>query len=119
MPSISGSIVHGATPEDAVAAVRGLAGGVMGDREAHSEALPDDVGAYVLTMVVDGHVATVADSGIQGIRVGYVDGLRGAHTQGESLEELYLNLREVIGLVTEDGSAPGLLPEKQPLTREN
>jgi predicted RNase H-like HicB family nuclease len=46
--------------------------------------------------------------------VGWVDGLPGAHTQATSLDALYPNLREVIGLVTEDRSAPDLLPERQP-----
>ncbi len=35
--------------------------------------------------------------------VGYVPGLPGAHSQGESLEELNANLREVIGMLLEDG----------------
>ena len=35
--------------------------------------------------------------------VGYVPGLPGAHSQGETLEELNDNLREVIALVLEDG----------------
>lgn len=50
-----------------------------------------------------------------GVLVGYLNYLPGGH----SLEQLYLNLREVIGLVAEDGSAPGLLPENEPSTREN
>ena len=35
--------------------------------------------------------------------VGYVPGLPGAHSQGETLEELNDNLHEVIALVLEDG----------------
>ncbi len=35
--------------------------------------------------------------------VGYVPGFPGAHTQGETLEELRDNLREVILLLLEDG----------------
>jgi predicted RNase H-like HicB family nuclease len=119
-PTVSGAIVHDPSPEDAVAAVHGLAAGAAGERTTQGNALHgDDVGPYSLTMTVDGHAATVQEGGLPGVLVGYVDGLRGAHTQAGSLEELYLNLREVIGLVSEDGSAPGLLPEKQPLTREN
>jgi len=38
-----------------------------------------------------------------GLYVGYVPGWPGAHTQGESLEELRLNLREVIKMLLEDG----------------
>jgi predicted RNase H-like HicB family nuclease len=36
--------------------------------------------------------------------VGYVPGFPGAHSQGESLDELNANLREVIEMLLEDGS---------------
>jgi predicted RNase H-like HicB family nuclease len=35
--------------------------------------------------------------------VGYVPGFPGAHSQGETLEELRANLKEVIGMLLEDG----------------
>jgi predicted RNase H-like HicB family nuclease len=35
--------------------------------------------------------------------VGYVPGFRGAHSQGATLDELHANLREVIGMLLEDG----------------
>jgi predicted RNase H-like HicB family nuclease len=35
--------------------------------------------------------------------VGYVPGFPGAHSQGESLDELNVNLREVIEMLLEDG----------------
>ena len=35
--------------------------------------------------------------------VGYVPGFPGAHSQGETLEELNENLREVISMILEDG----------------
>jgi predicted RNase H-like HicB family nuclease len=35
--------------------------------------------------------------------VGYVPGFPGAHSQAESLDELYRNMREVIELLLEDG----------------
>ena len=35
--------------------------------------------------------------------VGYVPGFPGAHSQGQTLEELNANLREVIELLLEDG----------------
>ena len=38
-----------------------------------------------------------------GLYVGYVPGFPGAHSQGESLDELHRNLREVIGMLLEDG----------------
>ena len=39
-----------------------------------------------------------------GFYVGYVPGFPGAHSQGESLEELNCNLKEVIGLLLEEGN---------------
>ena len=38
-----------------------------------------------------------------GLLVGYVPGFPGAHSQGESLDELSDNLQEVIGMLLEDG----------------
>lgn len=38
-----------------------------------------------------------------GIFVGFVPGWPGAHTQGETLDELEKNLREVITMLLEDG----------------
>jgi len=38
-----------------------------------------------------------------GLFVGYVPGFAGAHSQGASLDELNENLREVIGMLLEDG----------------
>jgi predicted RNase H-like HicB family nuclease len=35
--------------------------------------------------------------------VGYVPGFPGAHSQGESLDELQVNLQEVISMLLEDG----------------
>ena len=35
--------------------------------------------------------------------MGYVPGFPGAHSQGEDLDELNRNLREVIGMLLEDG----------------
>ena len=37
------------------------------------------------------------------ILVGYVPGFPGAHSQAESLDELQTNMREVIGMLLEDG----------------
>ncbi len=37
-----------------------------------------------------------------GMLVGYVPGFPGAHSQGESLDELQSNLQEVIALLLED-----------------
>ena len=38
-----------------------------------------------------------------GLFIGFVPGFPGAHTQGESLDELRNNLREVISMLIEDG----------------
>ena len=38
-----------------------------------------------------------------GLYVGHVPGFPGAHTQGETLDELRDNLREVIDMLLEDG----------------
>lgn len=38
-----------------------------------------------------------------GLLVGYVPGFCGAHSQGETLDELNSNLREVIEMLLEDG----------------
>lgn len=38
-----------------------------------------------------------------GLFVGYIPGFPGAHSQGESLDELNAHLREVIAMLLEDG----------------
>jgi predicted RNase H-like HicB family nuclease len=38
-----------------------------------------------------------------GLFVGYVPGFAGAHSQGESLDELNKNLKEVVSMLLEDG----------------
>jgi len=38
-----------------------------------------------------------------GLLVGHIPGFRGAHSQGESMEELQANLTEVIAMLLEDG----------------
>ena len=38
-----------------------------------------------------------------GLFVGYIPGWPGAHTQGESLDELHAKLREVVDMLVEDG----------------
>ena len=41
-----------------------------------------------------------------GLFVGYVPGFPGAHSQGETLDELRENLAEVIGMLLEDQAPP-------------
>ncbi|MGH8121738.1 MAG: type II toxin-antitoxin system HicB family antitoxin [Rudaea sp.] len=38
-----------------------------------------------------------------GLYVGYVPGFPGAHSQGETLDELNRNLQEVVAMLLEDG----------------
>jgi predicted RNase H-like HicB family nuclease len=38
-----------------------------------------------------------------GLLVGYIPGFPGAHSQGETVEELVENLREVLAMLLEDG----------------
>ena len=49
------------------------------------------------------YTAVVERDSETGLYVGYVPGFPGAHSQGESLDELNRNLREVIGMLLEDG----------------
>jgi predicted RNase H-like HicB family nuclease len=58
--------------------------------------MPLEVGMRDYTAVVE----RCADTGIF---VGYVPGFAGAHSQGETLDELQQNLTEVIGMLLEDG----------------
>jgi predicted RNase H-like HicB family nuclease len=41
-----------------------------------------------------------------GLFVGYVPRFPGAHSQGDSLDELHANMREVITMLLEDGEPP-------------
>jgi len=41
-----------------------------------------------------------------GTYVGYIPGFPGAHSQGDSVEELEKNLSEVISMLLEDGDPP-------------
>jgi len=48
--------------------------------------------------------AAVVEKDVEtGLLVGYVPGFPGAHTQGETREELTANLQEVISMLLEDG----------------
>lgn len=47
--------------------------------------------------------AVVERSPETGLYVRFVPGFPGAHTQGETLEELNANLREVVTMLLEDG----------------
>jgi len=59
---------------------------------------------------VRGYTAVIERDPQTGLYVGYVPGLPGAHSQGETLEELRGNLKEVLELLAEDGL---LTPESE------
>lgn len=48
------------------------------------------------------YTAVVEQDRDTGLFVGYVPGFRGAHSQGETLDELRQNLQEVIEMLLED-----------------
>lgn len=84
--------------EQAVCAVRDRREGV---RPASRAARHHPLRLEALTMRT--YTAVVERCPATRLYVGYVPGLPGAHSQGETLEELNDNLREVIALVLEDG----------------
>ena len=47
--------------------------------------------------------AVVERDTLTGLLVGHIQGFRGAHSQGESMEELQANLAEVVAMLLEDG----------------
>ena len=49
------------------------------------------------------YTAVIEKCADTGLYVGFVPGFPGAHSQGETLEELNENLKEVITLLLEDG----------------
>lgn len=49
------------------------------------------------------YTAVVEQCPDTGLYVGYVPGFPGAHSQGETLDELNRNLREVIEMLSEEG----------------
>ena len=49
------------------------------------------------------YTAVVEKDSQTGLFVGHVPGFIGAHSQGETLDELHRNLREVVQMLLEDG----------------
>ncbi|MCH7939224.1 MAG: type II toxin-antitoxin system HicB family antitoxin [Candidatus Marinimicrobia bacterium] len=49
------------------------------------------------------YTAVVEHDKETGLYVGYIPGFPGAHSQGEGLDELNRNLKEVIEMLTEEG----------------
>jgi predicted RNase H-like HicB family nuclease len=52
------------------------------------------------------YTAVIEQCADAGLYVGYVPGFPGAHSQGETLNALNRNLREVIEMLLEDGEPP-------------
>jgi predicted RNase H-like HicB family nuclease len=50
-----------------------------------------------------GFTAVIERCSTTGLYVGYVPGFPGAHSQGETLDELHNNLREVIEMLLAEG----------------
>lgn len=59
---------------------------------------------YILAM--QSFTAIIERCSETGLFVGFVPGFPGAHSQGESMDELHRNLREVITMLLEDGAPP-------------
>jgi predicted RNase H-like HicB family nuclease len=57
----------------------------------------------VLEVSMQAFTAVIERCPDTGLFVGYVPGFPGAHSQGETLDELQRNLAEVIGMLLEDG----------------
>jgi predicted RNase H-like HicB family nuclease len=57
----------------------------------------------VLEVSMQAFTAVIERCPDTGLFVGYVPGFTGAHSQGETLDELQRNLAEVIGMLLEDG----------------
>ena len=52
------------------------------------------------------YTAVVERDTATGLYVGHVPGFPGAHSQGETLDELHANLQEVVAMLLEDGEPP-------------
>lgn len=68
------------------------------------------IGAYIEVPFAEDcmrtYTAVIERDPETGLYVGFVPGFPGAHSQGESLDELQTNLQEVIAMLLEDGDAP-------------
>ena len=53
--------------------------------------------------IMRGYTAVIERCPDTGLYVGYVPGFPGAHSQGQTLDELHNNLREVIEMLLDDG----------------
>lgn len=58
---------------------------------------------YSIGETMKNFTAVVEKCGQTGLYVGYIPGFAGAHSQGETLDELRHNLQEVVEMLLEDG----------------
>ena len=63
----------------------------------------DSDGAPPTVPAMKAFTAVIERCSDTGLYVGFVPGFAGAHSQGETLDELQRNLREVIEMLMEDG----------------
>jgi predicted RNase H-like HicB family nuclease len=63
----------------------------------------DSKSALIYSSAMRVFTAVVERCAETGVYVGYVPGFPGAHSQGKTLDELQLNMREVIEMLLEDG----------------
>ena len=61
-------------------------------------------------MPMHAYTAVIERDPATGLLVGYVPGFPGAHSQGDTMDELSANLREVIAMLLEDGGFPSSSP---------
>ena len=69
---------------------------------AFSLSLTPKAGCHILP-AMKAFTAVIERCPDTGFYVGFVPGFAGAHSQGQSLDELQCNLREVIEMLLEDG----------------
>ena len=54
-------------------------------------------------MIMNSYTAVLEKCTETGLYIGYIPGLPGAHSQGETLDELKQNMHEVLQMILEDG----------------
>lgn len=54
-------------------------------------------------MTMNSYTAVIEKCTETGLYIGYIPGLPGAHSQGETLDELKQNMHEVLQMILEDG----------------
>lgn len=58
---------------------------------------------YAMVISMKTYTAVIERCTETGLLVGHIPGLTGAHSQGETQEELVQNLKEVVAMLFEDG----------------